>query len=59
MPNVQGSAAVCWLRYRKIWLERLMAPYGFPFMIDAESLLLGMALGAVAAWAIVVIAKNF
>jgi hypothetical protein len=36
-----------------------MAPYVFPFMIDAESLLLGMALGAVAAWAIVVIAKNF
>jgi hypothetical protein len=36
-----------------------MAPYVFPFMIDAESLLLGVALGAVAALAIVLIAKNF
>jgi hypothetical protein len=35
-----------------------MAPYIFPFMIDAESFVLGLALGAVGALAIVLIAKN-
>jgi len=35
-----------------------MAPYVFSFMIDAASLLLGMALGAVAALAMILIVKN-
>jgi hypothetical protein len=35
-----------------------MAPYVFPFMIDAASLLLGMALGTVGALAVVMIVKN-
>jgi hypothetical protein len=36
-----------------------MAPYVFPFMIDAASLLLGMVLGAVGAWAVILVIKNF
>jgi hypothetical protein len=35
-----------------------MAPYMFSFMIDAASLLLGIALGAVGTLAMVVIVKN-
>jgi hypothetical protein len=59
VPNVQGSAVVCGIGYRKIWFERLMAPYVFSFMIDAASLLLGMALGAVGALAVILVIKNF
>jgi hypothetical protein len=58
VPNVPGSAAVCWAGYRTIWPERLMAPYMFSFMIDAESLVLGIGLGFVAAVAMVMIVKN-
>jgi hypothetical protein len=36
-----------------------MAPYVFPFMIDAESLVLGIGLGFVAGLAIVLIIKNY
>jgi len=36
-----------------------MAPYLFSFMIDAESLILGVALGAVGALALVVVIRNF
>jgi hypothetical protein len=36
-----------------------MAPYIFSFLIDAESLLLGMTLGVVAGWAVVMIIENF
>lgn len=35
-----------------------MAPYLFSFMIDAESLLLGMVLGAIAALSMVIIVRN-
>jgi len=35
-----------------------MAPYIFPFMIDAESLVLGIGLGLVAGLAIVIIIRN-
>jgi hypothetical protein len=35
-----------------------MAPYVFSFMIDAASLVLGMALGAVGTVAMVMIVKN-
>jgi len=58
VPNVPGSAAVCWVGHRKIWLEGLMAPYVFPFMIDAASLLLGIALGAIGMLGVVMIIKN-
>ena len=36
-----------------------MAPYVFPFMIDAESLVLGIGLGFVAGLAVIVIIRNF
>jgi hypothetical protein len=36
-----------------------MAPYLFSFMIDAESLALGIGLGFVAGLAVVLIVKNF
>ena len=36
-----------------------MAPYVFPFMIDAQSLVLGIALGFVAGLAVVLVIKNF
>ena len=35
-----------------------MAPYIFSFMIDAQSLVLGIALGLVAGLAIVIIIRN-
>ena len=36
-----------------------MAPYVFPFMIDAQSLVLGIGLGFVAGLAVIVIIRNF
>jgi len=36
-----------------------MAPYIFSFLIDAESLILGIALGVVAGLAMIVIVRNF
>jgi hypothetical protein len=44
---------------REIWIERLMAPYVFSFMIDAESLLLGIGLGFLGALALVLVIRNF
>ena len=58
VPDVSGSAAVCWSGHRKIRVERLMAPYVFSFMIDAESLVLGIVLGAIGALALVLIIRN-
>ena len=45
--------------YRAVRIERLMAPYVFAFMIDADSLLLGIVLGAVGMLGVVMIIKNF
>jgi hypothetical protein len=36
-----------------------MAPYVFSFMIDAESLLLGIGLGFLGALALVLVIRNF
>ena len=35
-----------------------MKPYIIPFIVDAESLILGVALGVVAALALIVVIKN-
>ena len=36
-----------------------MAPYVFPFMIDADSLMLGIAMGFVAGLAVILVIQNF
>ena len=58
MPYVSRQSSHHLAGHRALWLERLMAPYVFSFMIDAASLVLGLVLGAVAALAMVMIVKN-
>ena len=55
MPHVPGSAVAGVFQRQSGCIE--MKPYIIPFIVDAESLILGVALGVVAALALIVI-KN-